>query len=91
MRQEADFFADRDVILIHISKRLKEALAVEELLTGLGISYAVEADQYQGGFLFRTTRTGAFFYVAEEDETRAVEALEGASIKPLPKDLRVRT
>ena len=56
------------MVLVHISKRLKEALAVEELFKGAGIDYEVEPDTYVGGIIFRAERTGAFFYVDEEKE-----------------------
>ena len=88
LKQEPAFFADHDVVLVYIAKKLKEALEVEDLFTQKGLDYCVEADEYHGGFLFRTTRTGAFFYVAKEDEGVAVALLEGASKKPLPADLR---
>lgn len=88
MRQDPSYFDDQELVLIHIAKRLKEALAVEEHLTTAGISFCVESDEYEGGFLFRTTRTGAFFYVAATDEAGAVETLEQKGIRPLPVELR---
>ncbi len=88
MRQTAEYFKDKDVVLIHIAKRLREALAAEQALTESGISFCVETDEYEGGLLFRTTRTGAFFYVGVPDEAAAVEVLERDGHKPLPPDLR---
>lgn len=88
MRQDPSYFEDQELVLIHIAKRLKEALAVERHLASAGIAYCVESDEYEGGFLFRTTRTGAFFYVATRDESNAVEALEREGIRPLPAELR---
>ena len=70
MKQDADFFGDRDVELIYIAKRLKEALRLEGFLTDAGIDYAVEPDKYRGGVIFRSERIGAFFYVLPD----AVEA-----------------
>ena len=70
MKQDADFFGDRDVELIYIAKRLKEALRLEGFLTEAGIDYAVEPDKYRGGVIFRSERIGAFFYVLPD----AVEA-----------------
>lgn len=75
MKKEADFFDGHDPQLIYIAKRLSDATKLEAILTAAGIDYGVEADQYQGGVIFRTTRTGAFFYVLEEARERAVEVL----------------
>ena len=55
---------------------LSGALALEDLLTGRGIDYLVEVDTYTGGVIFRGTRAGAFFYVAEE-AAPAVRAMLG--------------
>ncbi len=63
MRRERDYFADSELDLLYIAKRLSEALKLEELLTGRGIDYLVETDRYLGGIIFRTERVGAFFYV----------------------------
>jgi hypothetical protein len=71
MRREETFFDGQELILLYIAKRLSEAKAVEELLTGQGIDYLVEADLYMGGFLFRRALHGAFFYVTEADDARA--------------------
>lgn len=88
MRQEAEYFKDQDVVLIHIAKRLREAQAAEAVLTQGGISFCVETDEYEGGLVFRTTRMGAFFYVALSDEDAAVALLTREGHKPLPPDLR---
>ena len=66
MRRDADFFEDRELDLIYIAKKLKDALRLESVLTEAGIDYAVEPDQYVGGVIFRSERVGAFFYVAPE-------------------------
>lgn len=66
MKQEPDFFRDQDLSLLYIAKRLKEALALEALLTERGVDYLVEPDHYSGGIIFHTTRVGAFFYVAPD-------------------------
>jgi hypothetical protein len=63
MRRERDYFADRELDLLYIAKRLGEALRLEELLTGRGVDYLVETDRYLGGIIFRSERVGAFFYV----------------------------
>jgi len=71
MRREPDFFGDQELVLIYIAKRLKEALALERLLTDYSVDYLVEPDTYTGGVIFRTTRTGAFFYVQGSIAERA--------------------
>ncbi len=58
MKQDAEFFADRDPRLIYIAKTRRDALRLEGLLTGAGVDYGVEADTYTGGVVFRTTRIG---------------------------------
>jgi hypothetical protein len=84
MRQDAEFFEDRELDLIYIGKRLADAQALEALLTGAGWDYYVEADLYRGGFLFVTQRTGAFFYVLLEKAEEAREFLRQRGYKPQP-------
>ncbi|MEX2264372.1 MAG: hypothetical protein WD696_20625 [Bryobacteraceae bacterium] len=81
MRREADFFDQREPHLLFIAKRLKEALRAEALLTGAGIDYGVETDRYIGGFVFRTERVGAFFYVPEESLDAARSLLKTSGLK----------
>jgi hypothetical protein len=72
MRQQPDFFGDdAELVLVYIAKKLKEALAVETLFTDSGFDYLVEPDTYSGGVIFRSQRTGAFFYVSPEEADRA--------------------
>ena len=61
MKQDPDFFEGKEPSLIYIAKKLKEALALEEVLTAAGVDYGVEPDRYKGGFVFQTERIGAFF------------------------------
>ena len=75
MRQEPEFFGERELDLIYIGKRLEESLAIETLLTDAGVDYAVEVDYYTGGVLFRRSRAGAFFYVDPEARRKAAEVL----------------
>ncbi len=82
MRRDAEFYGDREVELIYIAKRLSEAKAVEALLTGKELDYAVETDEYFGGFLFQRTRIGAFFYVAPEAAVNARRTLEESGYRP---------
>ena len=74
MKRDPQFFEGREPALIYIAKRLKDALALEEVLTRAGVDYGVEPDRYKGGFIFQTERVGAFFYVPEEaaEPARAV-------------------
>jgi hypothetical protein len=71
MRREADFFGDQELVLVYMARRLRDALAVEKVLTEYSLDYAVETGPYQSGLLFRTTKVGAFFYVAPQEEERA--------------------
>lgn len=82
MRQEASFFDNHDARLIFIAKKLKESLAVELLLSENGVEYGVEADQYRGGFIFQTERTGAFFYVRPDAEESARSLLSQNGYQP---------
>jgi hypothetical protein len=66
MRRDAAFFADQELELVYIAKRLKDALKVETLLTESGVEYAVQTETYHGGIIFRSERVGAFFYVLPE-------------------------
>jgi len=84
MRQDAEFFDDRELDLIYIGKRLADAQALEEALTAAGWDYYVEADEYSGGFLFQTKRTGAFFYVLVEKAPEARAFLSERGYKPQP-------
>jgi hypothetical protein len=82
MKQEAEFFDGKETRLVYIAKRLREALALEELLTAAGIDYLVEADSYRGGFIFQSERIGAFFYVGEEAEAQARDLLARNRYRP---------
>jgi len=53
-------------------------------LEAAGWDYYVEADEYSGGFLFKTQRTGAFFYVLAEKAAEARVFLESKGYKPQP-------
>ncbi len=75
MRRDAEFFEDREMDLIYIAKKLKEALRLESMLTESGVEYAVETDKYSGGVLFRSERVGAFFYVLPESLEQAHEVM----------------
>ena len=84
MRREPDFFGEgEDLVLVYIAKKLKEALAIEKLFTDNGLNYLVEPDLYTGGIIFRSERTGAFFYVATEHQFTARGLLTQFNYKPL--------
>ena len=68
--------------LIYIAKSLKDAIRLESILTAAGVDYGVEADEYQGGVIFRRTRTGAFFYVLAESAAQAVAVLRENGYEP---------
>jgi hypothetical protein len=75
MRREPEYFGEREMELVFVAKKLKEALRVEDLLTEAGLDYAVETDTYVGGVLFRSERVGAFIYVTPEMAATAREIL----------------
>jgi hypothetical protein len=82
MRQEAHFFEGKNPVLIYIAKRLKDALRLEEVFTTAGVDYGVETDEYRGGVVFRTVRTGAFFYVLPEARESAFAVMERSGYTP---------
>ena len=82
MRRDTDFFADAELDLVYMSRRLREALKLEELFTAAGIDYLVETGTYTGGLLFKRELAGAFFYVAPSDLESARELLRQNSYKP---------
>ena len=61
--------------LIFIARRLRDAIHLESVLTGAGVDYAVEPDEYEGGVIFKSMRVGAFFYVRPELRERALEVM----------------
>jgi hypothetical protein len=91
VKQAAEFFGERPMVLIYIAKKLRDALALEELLTAAGLDYAVEVDTYSGGLIFRTERTGAFFYVEEPQHERALSVMVEAGYKPVAVELQSET
>lgn len=72
MKKEADYFEGVEPELIFVARRLRDALDLEQLLTGAGIDYGVETDEYLGGIIFKSRRVGAFFYVRPEFRESAV-------------------
>lgn len=86
MRRDADFFEDREMDLIYIAKKLKDALRLETALTESGVDYAVEADNYVGGVIFRSERVGAFFYVLPESADQARRAMQDNGFRFLAEE-----
>lgn len=82
MRREAEFFGDQELDLLHMARRLRKALRLEELLTLANIEYYVEPGEYTGGFLLKRDLTGAFFYVAPADLERGKQVLLQNGFKP---------
>jgi hypothetical protein len=82
MQRDSEFFGDRELVLVYMAKKMKESLAVEKVLDGGGLDYAVEPDYYRSGLLFRSTKIGAYFYVLPQDEDRARSLLLEYSYKP---------
>jgi hypothetical protein len=75
MKREADYFEGVEPDLIFVAKRLRDAISLEAVLTGAGIDYAVEPDEYEGGIIFKSRRVGAFFYVRPEVRESAVAVM----------------
>jgi hypothetical protein len=75
VKREADWFEGRESELLYIAKKLADATALEAVLAEADVDFGVEADEYQGGVIFRRTRIGAFFYVLPEDRERAVDVM----------------
>jgi len=82
VRREPDFFGETELSLLYIAKKLKDSLALEDLLTGYSVEYLVEPDTYRGGLIFASERVGAFFYVAPETLEEAQGILVKNGYKP---------
>ncbi len=82
MRRQPEFFGEKELTLVYIAKRLRDALRLEEVLTAAGVDYAVETDTYRGGLIFVTERVGAFFYVEPETEAAARDLMRRNRFRP---------
>ena len=82
MLRAPEDFGDRELNLIYVARKLKDALRLEDVLTRAGVDYLVEADRYWIGTLFRRDRVGAFFYVIPEAEDAARDTLRRAGFQP---------
>jgi hypothetical protein len=88
MKQDAGYFEGKEPILVYISKRLRDALRLESLLTAAGLDYGVEADHYTGGVIFRSQRAGAFFYVLPDTVEAAHRVMRANGYRPHPPEER---
>jgi len=82
MKRDASYFENKDPVLIYIAKKLRDALRLESVLTGAGVDYGVETDEYSGGVVFKSVRAGAFFYVLPETVEAAHAAMREHGFKP---------
>ena len=82
MQREVEFIGVTDRSLLYVAKKLKEALALEEVLTNAEIDYLVEPDTYRGGIIFVSERIGAFFYVDPGKLEEAQGVLRANKYKP---------
>ena len=82
MRQEPEFFGDRELSLLYMARRLRDALRLEDVLTKSGIDYYIETGTYEAGLIFRSELTGAFFYVNPEDLEPSQKLLLANRFKP---------
>ena len=82
MLRSAEEFGEQELALIYIAKKLKESLALENVLTTAKVDYMIETDTYVGGILFRSARVGAFFYVTPEIEASTRALLVENGYKP---------
>jgi len=88
MKQDASYFEGKEPILIYIAKRLRDAVRLESILSDAAVDYGVEADQYTGGVVFRSSRIGAFFYVLPENVEAAHGVLQANGYRPHPPEDR---
>lgn len=86
MRREADDFADQEMALVYVARKLKDALRLEEWLTAASVDYVVQADRYTVGRLFRRERVGAFFYVPASDEGAVRERMLKGGFAPFDEE-----
>jgi hypothetical protein len=87
MRQPTDSFMGQEMRLVYVAKRLRDALRLEDALTGAGIDYVVETERYTAGLIFRTQRVGAFFYVRADSEPVARETLRRGGWVPFEEPI----
>ena len=79
MRCEAEAFGEEALELVQLSRRLKEARGIEDLLDEEGVEYLLETGPYSARMLFviPVTRVGVYFYVREGEAASVRELLRG--------------
>jgi len=82
MRRPPEAFDEQDLTLLHVARKLRDALRLEQLLTDAGIDYVVESDEYSAGTLFPRMRVGAFFYVSSASYGDASDVLRRGGFTP---------
>jgi hypothetical protein len=87
MRCNLEFFNGAELHLLYMARRLREALAVELVLSQAEVEYFVEPGPYQGGLIFTRELTGAYFYVLPAELPRAREILVRARYKPYEEEV----
>ncbi len=82
MRRDTEYFGDVELDLVYMARTLRDALALESVLTAEGMEYLVETGTYTAGFLMKRDLTGAFFYVTSDNVERARTVLLNNRYKP---------
>ena len=82
MRRDPEYFAEAELDLVYMARRLNDALKLEDLLTAAGVEYLVETGTYTAGFLMKRDLTGAFFYVSPADREPVRDLLVKSGYKP---------
>jgi hypothetical protein len=88
MRRDPEFFGEEELVLVYIAKKLRDAKALEAVLTEASLEYLVEPDRYAGGVIFRSQRVGAFFYVAPVAESLARAVMLDRGYRPYDEHMR---
>lgn len=88
MRRDPEEFGDEELELVHVARKLREARAVESVLTDAALDYAVVPEPYAARFLFvfPTQRVGAFFYVRTADAPAARARLADRGFRTFEAD-----
>lgn len=73
-RVEPDALGHHELERVYIAGTLAEAKQVEALLTGHGVDYIVQVEEYRSSILFGP-RNGAAFYVTDAQATFCREQL----------------
>jgi len=87
MKHKIEYFEGGELELVLVATKLKQALAAEEVLDKEGIDYGIEVDQFRGGLLGLSNRTGVFFYalIGQAEYCRTVLKKNGYKPSEAPK------